>query len=471
MSRDNKSEEQNSLIIKNARLIDGLGKVYDDLQCIQIVNGEIVKIGQDIFNDEYSILDAKGATVMPGLIDAHVHLQSVPGSVFRKDKYEALQKYRYHQLRAYLACGITTILDNAISAPMLREFQDYLSSGGVGPRLYALAPAFYPPDGYLDHDMLTSYWGPQWRPAATKGDVEALFEEYEGIDNIVGAKAMLETGFGKSNIWPLHSPEIRKIIVDEANKRNLPLYIHAFKEKEQAVGLEMGVHNFVHSGFMFKQPSKKFLEQMKKQGTFLTTTLSCTFDQMLVNFDLERLDDEFLKLTVPEELLETARNLEAWKEYYDTFFKNSSPKWLPPFILKTITRMLNIEKMIRSCLSSATKAVLTMYKSGIPIVVGTDASSWPVFLNFFHGPSTIREIELLGSAGVPPIDVLSSATRIPSQMMGLDNLIGTIEVGKKADLIVVRDDPLENLTALKSIIWTIKDGEARTPEEWMKEAA
>ena len=168
MSENTEYGQSNSVFIKNARLIDGLGVVHRDLQSINIKDGEIVDVGRDIPIPEVPVLDAAGATVLPGLIDAHVHLQSVPGSVFRKDSDETLQKYRYHQLRAYLACGVTTVLDNAISASMLREFQDYLSSGGIGPRLYALAPAFYPPNGYLDHDMLTSYWGPQWRPAGTK---------------------------------------------------------------------------------------------------------------------------------------------------------------------------------------------------------------------------------------------------------------------------------------------------------------
>ncbi len=467
MAKDKDGASPHSLLIKNARVIDGLGSVDEELQCIQIEDGEIVKIGPVVSADGLRILDADGATVMPGLIDAHVHLQSVPGSAFRKDSDETLKDYRYHQLRAYPACGVTTVLDNAISAPMLREFQDYLVSGGAGPRLYALAPAFYPPNGYLDHDMLTSYWGPQWRPAGTKADIDALFAGYEGIDHIIGVKVLLETGFGKANIWPLHSAQIREIITEEAARRNLPIYVHAFKEEEQATGLEMGVHNFVHSGFMFKQPDARFLEQMKSRGVYLTTTLSCTFDQMLVNFELDRLDDPYLKLTVPEELLETARNLRAWEEYYDIFFKTSSPGWMPSFVLKTITKLMNIEKMIRACLDNATRAVATMHKAGIPIVVGTDASSWPLFLNFFHGPSTIREMELLADAGIPNLDVISSATRIPARMMGLDDLLGTVEVGKRADLIVVRDDPLKDISALKTLLWTIKDGEARTPEQWM----
>lgn len=468
MKGDTDTGKANTLLIKNARLIDGLGSIHHDLQTIYIQKGEIMEIAQNISVNDARELDVSGATVMPGLIDAHVHLQSVPGSVFRKDSEKTLQKYRRQQLRAYLACGITTVLDNAIAPSMLRKFQEHLASGGIGPRVYALAPAFYPPNGYLDNDMLTAYWGPQWRSAACKEDIESLFNEYEGIDNIVGVKTLLDSGSGKSNIWPLHSPEIRKIIVKEASKRNLPLYVHAYKKKEQSIGLEMGVHNFVHSGFIFAQPSNDFISQMKTQGTYLTTTLSCTFDQLLVQFDPERLDAELLKLTVPEEFLKTAKDPEAWEDFYNAFFKNSSPKWIPSFILKTITKFINIKKMIQSCLTSATNAIVTMHKAGIPIVVGTDASSWPVFLNFFHGPSTIREIELLGNAGIPPTDVISSATRIPAEMMGLQNLIGTVEVGKRADLIVVRDDPLKDLTALQSLMWTIKDGYARTPAEWMQ---
>lgn len=457
----------NELLIKNARLIDGIGTSYNDLQSIYIQNGKIEKIAPNINVSDVRELDVSGASVLPGLIDAHVHLQSVPGSVYRDDSEEALEKYRLLQLRAYLACGVTTVLDNAIEASMLRKFHDHLESGGTGPDLYALAPAFYPPNGYLDNDMLTKYWGPQWKAAGSKEDIESLFKDYDGIKNIVGIKTMLDSGSGKSNIWPLHSPEIRKLIVDEAKKRALPLYIHAYKKKEQSIGLDMGVHNFVHSGFIFKKPTKEFISRMKKKGTYLTTTLSCTFDQLLVQFDPERLNTKGMEITVPDELIATARDPEAWKYFYNAFFRNSSPKWMPSFVLNAIPKLLNIEKMLRTCLNNATQAIVSLHKAGVPIVVGTDASSWPVFLNFFHGTSTIREIELLGNAGIPAIDVISSATKIPAEMMGIQDLTGTVEAGKKADLIVVRKNPLEDLRTLRSLMWTIKDGVARTPKEWM----
>ena len=114
-------------------------------------------------------------------------------------------------------------------------------------------------------------------------------------------------------------------------------------------------------------------------------------------------------------------------------------------------------------------SVLEMYEAGIPITIGSDSGNLPHIVNMFHGPTTIREMELLEDAGIPPIEVLSSATRIPAKMMGVDHLIGTIEIGKQADLIVVGEDPTKDLSVLRNLLWVIKDGEARRPKEWMEQ--
>jgi imidazolonepropionase-like amidohydrolase len=79
----------------------------------------------------------------------------------------------------------------------------------------------------------------------------------------------------------------------------------------------------------------------------------------------------------------------------------------------------------------------------------------------------ILELELLVKAGMTPLDAISSATRIPAEMMRKSTEIGTVEVGKRADLIVVQGDPLEDIRVFRKLSWSIKDGQARTPEEWM----
>jgi imidazolonepropionase-like amidohydrolase len=109
-----------------------------------------------------------------------------------------------------------------------------------------------------------------------------------------------------------------------------------------------------------------------------------------------------------------------------------------------------------------------LHEAGIRIVLGTDAGAWPVFPSCFHGYSTIREMELMAAAGLQPMAVLQAATRLPAEMMGVEAEIGSVEVGKRADLMVLADDPVADMKALRSIQWTIKDGEARRPAEWME---
>lgn len=80
---------------------------------------------------------------------------------------------------------------------------------------------------------------------------------------------------------------------------------------------------------------------------------------MLVQFERKRLETPYLKLRVPGEQLETAGDGRAWEDYYNRFFKLSSPKWLPGFVIQALRKVVNIEKSIRACLQSASRAILT----------------------------------------------------------------------------------------------------------------
>ena len=467
-NRPSADQTEHDLFITNARLIDGSGAGPQKDTCIFIRQGVIQDIGPMQAIPGARVLDADGATVLPGIIDAHVHLQSVPGAMYRQDPEHDITEQRREQFKAYLACGVTTVLDNLIAAPMLKELQDYLDQGGAGPRIYALGPGFYPPDGYLDHGMLSPYWGPHFRPAGSLADVEALFEEFEDLPNIVGIKVLLEPGFGAAPVWPILSPEIRKIIADQAAKRGLPIHAHAYNNKMQAIAFEMGVHNLVHAGFLKGSPSKKFIREMRQRGAYVTSTLASTLEQMLVQFQPERLDDPLLKLTVPQRQLDSARDPQAWQETNAIFMHNSAPKWMPKAVMNFIIKRINMEKQVRSCLQSSSKAIKIMHQEGVPISLGTDTSNWPLFLSFFHGPSTVLEMELLGRTGLTPLEVIASASRIPAEMMGLGDQLGTVEKGKLADLVIVNGDPLADLRAMRNLKYTIKAGRAHTPEEWMR---
>jgi imidazolonepropionase-like amidohydrolase len=456
----------NDLLITNARLIDGTGAAPVDNQSLLVKDGRIVEIGADVTAANVRAIDAAGATVLPGLIDGHVHLESVPGSYFRDDSDEQLWAHRRHQLQAYLACGVTTVLDNGISSRQLREFQQHLAGGGVGPQIYALAPIFYPPGGYGDA-LVMRHWGP-FSSSASAADVDALFREYEGLDNIIGAKMTIEPGMGPSQVWEIHTAELRDVIADQAARRGLPVHTHALKPSAQLMALQMGVYCLAHAGFFRDAPTQQLIDEVKQKGIYVTTTLASTMDGMLVQYDPGRLDDPLIRLTVPSEQIATARDPEAWKATLFTMLRVSFPEWMPDFLVRFFQKIALNEKALRAQLESSSRAILQMHGAGIPIVAGTDTANWPIFISFFHGPSTIRELELLRRAGMAPMDVLCSATRIPAEMMRQADEIGTVEVGKRADLIVAPDDPLEDLAALRRLSWSIQAGVARTPEEWMR---
>ena len=94
-------------------------------------------------------------------------------------------------------------------------------------------------------------------------------------------------------------------------------------------------------------------------------------------------------------------------------------------------------------------------KNGITLVAGTDMG--------FPGYSVFRELELFVACGLSPIEAIQSAAIIPAKVMGLANSLGSIEVGKQADLILVDGDPLENMRNLRNVHTVIKAGKMYNP--------
>lgn len=447
------------LLIRNARLVDGTGAPARNDLSILVIAGRIAAIAPDVAAPDLPVLDVQGSTVMPGLMNMHVHFHFAPGQAQRGDSQEMLRDLNSKHLPAYLASGVTTVLDAATQVPVAREIRELLAEGVPGPTVLTLGPAFTCPGGYAEID---------YKGVSTVDDVEQRLDIAQSL-GAVGIKVMVERGFtpfGAS--WPIHSAEILDAIASGAKRRKLPIYVHATSEDEYQIAVDMGAHAIMHAPLSFLRGGKlsdSLIKRLAEAGTYVVTTLSL-MEAATTGNHRERLDDPLVQLTVPPAEMATARDPEA-----DRFAARAAigygPRWIPQFLIGVIARLVWNERMILDTVKRSQDMIRRLHDAGVPIVVGTDTPGTDYFQYNFHGPTILREIELVAAAGLSPEEVLAAATRIPAEMVGLGDELGTVEIGKKADMVVLDGDPLEDLGALRSIRWTIKEGVARSPQGWM----
>ena len=472
-----------NLLICNARMIDGTEGPIREGVSILIHKGQIEKIGENISAEGTPLLNVNGAYVLPGLIDSHVHLMWGPGAVLQNSEVTTEQnwkngwgKYYALYLKAYLACGVTTILDAGSPSYVVRAIRDYLSENNPGPRYLALGPFIAPLGGY----------GAQMKhTVATPPEVKERLNDIKVL-HTHGIKTSVEKGWHPLGIkYVRHSPEILKAIKQEADRRNLPIYVHASCEEDQTTALKLGVHALTHTLIARREKiSDEFIKLMKHRGTYQMSTLS-TMDAELTYYDTGRLDDPLLALTSPNVELSTAKDIKKRRLVFSMSLIYALPwpfemcgrlvKFYQRFPRLSIAllfwplKLFNGKKIQKKSIENSKNAIFRLHNAGVPIVMGSDSTYSPTAIYAFHGITSLREIELLGETGLPPQEAIKAATLTSAQMLGLDHEIGTIEVGKRADLAIVRENPLESLRALRTIQWTVKDGVARTPKEWMNE--
>jgi imidazolonepropionase-like amidohydrolase len=449
------------LLIVNARLFDAAGAQPRDGISILIRDGRIAEIGPEVDAPNARRLDAGGGTVLPGLIDAHVHLASSPGAPQRGDDAETTRALRRHHFRAYLACGVTTVLDTGCPLGAALELQMTLRGGHPAPRVLMLSPVFTARGGYVTHKGL----GFDVPGVGAPEEVPVLFEATEWLKP-VGVKVTLESGFVPEPSWPIITPEVREAVVREAKRRGLPLFVHGGSEAEDTIGLDMGAKVFVHAGLGGRR-SEGWIRRMKESGASVISTLAI-YDSFFIRTEPQRLEDELVRLVVPEAERKTASDEAAFAHYARTWARTGMPSGTDEDRIAAMVETAKQRLPSAALLDEMKDNVRRLHEAGVPIVAGSDSGNWPVIPYEFHGPTSIRELELLGGAGLTPAEVIIAATRTPAQLLGLADEIGTVEVGKQADLIVTRDDPLKDLRALRRLRWSIRGGVARTPEEWMR---
>jgi imidazolonepropionase-like amidohydrolase len=375
---------------------------------IEAINGSIPKAAK--------IIDGTGKWLMPGLIDMHVHVPTdnrfgpklpTQGATFFLD----LQDY----MTLHISNGVTTIFDLNSRAEHFGQRNEIIKGSVIGARM-ALAALL----------------------EGGKGQGRRVNTAEDGRQAVRSAKA---EGYEFIKLYSELNVETFLAIVDEANKQGLKTVGHipdAFqgKLKEAFVphfGMVAHAEELTkHAKDYSEQEAQQFAQLLKENGTWLCPTLTTI---VWIARQVRSMDE-----------LKASPTL----QYMHPLLQS---KWLTANRYNKMSNPATIAKFEKFVKFNAI-LVKACKEAGVPIVLGTDASTSGVVEGF----SVHDEIELLAAAGLTPEEVLISATRLPATWLGIESEVGTVEVGKKADLILLEANPLNDLKNTRKISGVFVNG-------------
>jgi imidazolonepropionase-like amidohydrolase len=381
------------IVFQNINLIDGTGREPLGNATVAVRNGKIIYAGkarkwQPSQAEDVINLDYGGKYLLPGLIDTHVHLSGSgePDSQFKTDDGSMTLKI-LGNARKNLAAGITTVRDLGGWNELEFAVRHSIQRGEYsGPRL-VLAGRFIS----ITESGARHYEG-MYRIADGVEEVRKAAREQitNGADLIkLGVTGAVLVEDGVPGATHFNSDEIRAA-VEEASKFGRRVAAHAHGTDGIRKAVQAGVHTIEHGTYLHQGPD--VIQEMKKRDVFLVPTLKPGMD--VIGGDHS---------TVPE--------------------------WI-------VTKLRETQEAARQSLRLA-------YEAGVPIAMGSDAGT-P--LNY-HGENGL-EIHWMHEAGMQPMDALVSATSQAARALGWDARLGSIEQDKAADILVLDEDPLDDLRKL-----------------------
>jgi len=257
---------------------------------------------------------------------------------------------------------------------------------------------------------------------------------------------------------PIFNTEQQQAIQEEARRVQRNLYIHATDTKHTHIALDMKAHTLVHSPQKF---NKNLAKRIVEQGVYVCSTIdiiAITLEYWNPNY----LSNPTFRNVVPKDELEAIIDPQIRRLSIDEAWKVMMPGW-PLWVGRLFFQKWIAETQV----NEAKKMFQLLHRSGAKIVLGSDSSGWPIVPYLLHGPSTHYEMNLLLEMGMSPLEIITAATQTPAQMLGIEDDLGTIEIGKKADLIVLASNPLEDFSVIHNPIWVMKNGELHKAEDWL----
>lgn len=401
------------IYIHAGKLVDTKsGKILNEKTII--VSGKKIRSVEDGFvqpnNPSDTVVDLKNKTVLPGLTDMHVHLESETNPSKYLERFtndpadDAFNSVGF--AKTTLLAGFTTVRELGGSGVNI-ALRDAINKGKIeGPRIFTAGKSLATTGGHADpsngmNALLVGDPGPKEGVINGVEDArKAVRQRYKnGADliKITATGGVLSVAKSSSN--PQFTEEEIKMITETAKDYGYHVAAHAHGDEGMQRAVRGGVKTIEHGTLM----SEETMDIMKEYDAYLVPTI-----------------------TAGKEVSEKAK------------IENYYPELVVP-------KAIEIGPKIQSTFAKA-------YKRGVPIAFGTDAGV------FEHGKNA-KEFGYMVEAGMPEMEAIQSATITPATILNMENESGQIAAGFFADIIAVDENPTENIKTLENVVFVMKEGE------------
>jgi imidazolonepropionase-like amidohydrolase len=391
-------------------LIDGYGERAVTGVVVDVEGTRIVRVGppeESVAAGEVQEMRLPGCTLLPGLIDVHAHLTfGTPGSsyeqVMRDDSDDLMLLRAVRNCQLHLAAGVTTVRDCGARNRTTLSLRDASQLGlFASPRLLVSGPPLTITGGH--------FWWCNGEADGVEGvQRQARWLLKQGVDFL---KIMASGGgtVGTNQARASYSVEEIRAAVHEAHHVGKLTTAHCLAAEGLANAVDAGIDQVEHINFIQSDGSRRFDERVAERIVQRDVRVSPTIQTGYR--ELERLSSR------------TDLSAREQAQVDDLKYK----------------------------LDTKLDFVRRFYDMGARIVAGTDAIA--TFGDYAIG------LELLARAGIPNMKVIHAATRVAADAIGVGAAVGTVEVGKEADLVAVRGDPLRDIRCLNQVVMVVRAGQ------------
>jgi len=387
------------------------GKVISN-KSITVDKGKIVSIdiGFIKITSNDKLIDLRGYTLMPGLMDMHVHFgqeykskSERPVKIERETSAILANKHALTTLKS----GFTTVRQVGDSGLIAISLRNLINSGEVvGPRIFTSGKSIATTGGHADPTNGKDSDSYEY-PVAEDGVINGPYDAYTAVrqrykDGADGIKLTVTGGVlsvAKSGDNPQFTEEEVIAVVNAAKDYGMWVAVHAHGSEGMKRAVIAGVNSVEHGTFM----TEEVMDLMVNKGTYYVPTISA---------------GEFV----------------AEKAKINNYF----PEIVRP-------KAASVGPQIGNTFNKA-------YRRGVKIAFGTDAGVQP------HGTNW-KEFVYMVKFGMPPMETIQSATINTAKLLKIDSILGSIEVGKMADIIAIDGNPIEDINTMENVVFVMKEGE------------